>query len=226
MVLVTTLLRSHWSRYFQVDRLGWAKLGPGGVLVTPEVSSLAGRFVPRVENCLDLAHSGHFQGGQIDRAELEGRDVREEFSFVSAVRVWARHVEVEHREAPLVALSLQHRARVGVVVQFSSSQLGDFTGVLYQDATSHLHLNLSLLEAAGTLSGEVAGQSFLVRLGPARGNSSQLVRLGGLECRASSVEVSLRPLTGPGQLRRLVRRLPCLSTDLRREISPGPGSLE
>ena len=28
---------------WQVDRLGWAKLGSGGDLVTPELSSLAGR---------------------------------------------------------------------------------------------------------------------------------------------------------------------------------------
>ena len=79
---------------WQVDRLGWAKLGSGGNLVTPELSSLAGRFVPRVKNCLDLSHSGHFTGGQIDRGEVGGRDVRQEFRFVSGVKVWDRHVEV------------------------------------------------------------------------------------------------------------------------------------
>ena len=205
---------------WQVDRLGWAKLGPGGDLVTPEVSSLARRFVPRVENCLDLSHSGHFQGGQIDRDSLENsRDVRKEFRFVSAVRIWQRHVEVEHSESALVSLSLQHRSRVGVVVQFSSSHLQDFTGLLYQDSLSLLHLNLSLVEAGGTLTGEVTGldqasQSFLVRLGPARGNSSHQVRLGGLECRARTVQVSLKPLTGEEEAA-VVRRLPCLTTDLR-----------
>ena len=31
---------------------------------------------------------------------------------------------------------------MGVVVQYSSSQLTDFTGLLYQDSLSHRHLNL------------------------------------------------------------------------------------
>ena len=66
---------------------------------------------------------------------------------------------------------------MGVVLQLARSHLQEFTGVLYQDSHSLLHLNLSLVEAAGTLTGEVAGQSFLVRLGPVRGNSSQQVKM-------------------------------------------------
>ena len=41
-------------------------------------------------------------------------------------------MEVEHGESPLLALTLQHRSRVGVVVQYSASRLEDFTGLLYQ----------------------------------------------------------------------------------------------
>ena len=47
-----------------------------------------------MKNCLDLSHSGHFTGGQIDRGEVGGRDVRQEFRFVSGVKLWDRHVEV------------------------------------------------------------------------------------------------------------------------------------
>ena len=42
--------------------------------------------------------------------------MREDHSFAAGVRIWRRHVEVEHGESPLLALSLQHRNRVGVVV--------------------------------------------------------------------------------------------------------------
>ena len=49
--------------------------------------------------------------------------MREDHSFAAGVRIWRRHVEVEHGESPLLALSLQHRNRVGVVVQYSASQL-------------------------------------------------------------------------------------------------------
>ena len=50
--------------------------------------------------------------GEIDRSSVSGRDVRADYSFVAGVRVWRRHVEVEHRESPLLGLSLQHRTRV------------------------------------------------------------------------------------------------------------------
>ena len=128
-----------------------------------------------------LVFPGYFQGGQIDQQELQGKEVRAEFKFVSQVRVWRRHVEVEHGESPLVSVTLQHRSKVGVVVQFSGSHLQDFTGLLYQDTHSHLQLNLSLVEAAGTISGQVKGlggtsQSLLLRLGQQRGNSSHQVK--------------------------------------------------
>ena len=79
------------------------------------------------------------------------------------MRVWRRHAELLHRESPLLTLTLQHRTKVrmmmmvilvlimamrtqvGVVVQYSSSQLTDFTGLLYQDSLSHRHLNLRLI---------------------------------------------------------------------------------
>ena len=49
--------------------------------------------------------------------------MREDHSFAAGVRIWRRHVEVEHGESPLLALTLQHRNRVGVVVQYSASAL-------------------------------------------------------------------------------------------------------
>ena len=135
---------------------------------------------------------------------------------------------MEHGESPLLSLSLQHRSRVGVVVQSSVSHLQEFTGwskfimfqvqnkmcsqqlfpfsnkcalrttnksswiwlciqhmtyfenfrpqgaptqaidttymrpclgYLYQDRFSHLHLNLTITNATGTLSGKVTGNA-------------------------------------------------------------------
>ena len=60
--------------------------------------------------------------GEIDRSSVSGRDVRADYSFVAGVRVWRRHVEVEHRESPLLGLSLQHRTRVQCsAVQYSTA---------------------------------------------------------------------------------------------------------
>ena len=136
---------------------------------------------------------------------------------MSSVRVGSRHVEVEHLESPLLSLTLQHRSRVGVVVQFSSSHLQDFTGVLYQDSNSHLHLNLTLLEAAGTLTGLISGlaqsQSVLLRLPLVPGNSSHQVKLTATECEASEVTVSLKPLSSHNKT--VSKRLPCISHNMR-----------
>ena len=54
--------------------------------------------------------------------------------------------------------TVQYSVQVGVVVQYSASRLRDFTGVLEQREHSHTHLNLSLVGAAGTITGTVAGQ--------------------------------------------------------------------
>ena len=42
----------------------------------------------------------------------------------------------------ILVLIMAMMTQVGVVVQYSSSQLTDFTGLLYQDSLSHRHLNL------------------------------------------------------------------------------------
>jgi hypothetical protein len=34
------------------------------------------------------------------------------FPFIGGVHIWRRHVEVSHRESPLVVLTLQHRHKV------------------------------------------------------------------------------------------------------------------
>ena len=88
----------------------------------------------QVENCARGRHRGTFaQSVKIDQSRLEGgRLLHHLYPFVSGVRIWRRHVEVEHGESPLLALTLQHRSRVGVVVQYSASRLDDFTGLLYQ----------------------------------------------------------------------------------------------
>ena len=147
---------------WDVTKLGWMKAGGRGEVVTASLEQLAQAFSPQVESCAGGRHRGSFASSvKIDEAELGGgggRPLHHLYPFVAGVRVWRRHVEVEHRESPLLGLSLQHRSRVGVVVQYSASRLGDFTGVLEQREHSHTHLNLSLVGAAGTITGTVAGQ--------------------------------------------------------------------
>ena len=92
---------------------------------------------------------------------MGGRDLKQEFPFVSSVRAWRRHVEVgtlsrmklgcqhtsrrfvsssidstlwqgEHSVSGGLGLSVQHSARVGVTVTTDTATLATFTGVVYQ----------------------------------------------------------------------------------------------
>ena len=38
------------------------------------------------------------------------------YPFIGGVRVWRRHVELTHRESPLLTLTLQHRTKVGYML--------------------------------------------------------------------------------------------------------------
>ena len=51
----------------------------------------------------------HYLRGEINKQSIGGRNVKQDFTFVSRVRIWGRHVEVEHGESPLLSLTLQHR---------------------------------------------------------------------------------------------------------------------
>ena len=204
---------------WDITKLGWMKAGQRDKVVTASLDLLSQSFSPVVENCAQGSHHGYFPSGvKIDKARLEqGRPLHQMFPFISGTRIWRRHVELEHGESPLLSLTLQHRSRVGVVVQFSSPYLQDFTGVLYQDSSSHLHLNLSLVEAAGTLTGLITGlaqsQSFLLRLPLVPGNSSHQVKLTATECREGEVVVSLKPLSRHNKT--VTKAVPCISHNMR-----------
>ena len=217
---------------WDVTKLGWMKASGKDEVVTSSLEQLAASFSPQVENCARGQHRGTFaQSVKIDQSRLEGgRALHHLYPFVSGVRIWRRHVEVEHGESPLLALTLQHRSRVGVVVQYSASRLQDFTGLLYQDAASHLHLNITLLEAAGTVTGLIAGdsagatQSFLLRLPLQPSNSSHQVRLSARSpCHRGQVEVSLKPLNSHNST--ISKMLPCVVHDMRTFRSKASRSL-
>ena len=202
---------------WDVTKLGWVKLGPTGALVTPSVDTLSRYFVPSVTNCVNGAITGHFTTAIINKSGLEGRDVTQDYSFISDVRVWRRHVELEHGQSPLLSLTLQHRSRVGVVVQYSASSLSDFTGVLYQDAVSNHFLNLTLLEAAGSITGDIIGsesnQTFIIRLAPRVGNYSHQVSVSPTECSNGQVMVTVRPMSLTNLT--ITKQLPCISHNMR-----------
>ena len=94
-----------------------------------------------MDSCGQGEHSGSFAPEtRIDGEGVGGREVTQLYPFLRGARVWRRHVELEHSESPLLSLTLQHSNRVGVVVQYSASQLLDFTGLLYRCLTVLLNV--------------------------------------------------------------------------------------
>ena len=89
--------------------------------------------------------------------------------------------------------------------------------MLFQDSGSNLHLNLTLLGAAGTITGQVGEEAVLVRLPPHRpANSSHTLRLGARSpCAGGEVRVSLRPLTSLGEAGTVTKTLPCVTMNMR-----------
>ncbi len=97
---------------WDLDRLGWFKLAAGGraVLRAEGLNQLAARFSPQIADCAAGVYTASFPSGRLNSEEAGGRPVQELYPFVSGARVWRRHVELEHRESPLLSLSLQHRS--------------------------------------------------------------------------------------------------------------------
>ena len=122
------------------------KAGGRDDVVTSSLEQLASAFTPQVDNCARGHHVGYFAANvKIDQTHLQqGRPLQQLYPFVSGVRIWRRHVELEHGESPLLSLTLQHRSRVGVVVQYSASHLADFTGVMYQVSTVPLIAKINI----------------------------------------------------------------------------------
>ena len=89
--------------------------------------------------------------------------------------------------------------------------------MLYQDSGSGLHLNLTLLGAAGTITGQVAEQAVLLRLAPHRpANSSHTLRLSARSpCSSGQVRVSLRPLSSLSEAVTITKTLPCVTMNMR-----------
>ena len=118
---------------WDVSKPGWVKAGAKpGQFLTENLGQLAQHFRPEVTNCGAGQFRAAFSRVFIDKTELGGREVRQEFPFISGVRVWQRFVELEHSQSPVLSVTLQHRTRVTVRVQQSQSNINNFTAILYQ----------------------------------------------------------------------------------------------
>ena len=54
-----------------------------------------------------------FFRGFLDHNQLEAaRKVEEMYPWTKRISVWRRHVELTHRESPLLVMTMQHRSRV------------------------------------------------------------------------------------------------------------------
>ena len=209
---------------WDVRKLGWLKAHKNGEMVTSSYQQLAASFLPTVTSCSSGVTEGKFrQTVEIDKGlEGRGRSVTVVHPFIKGVRVWQRHVQLQHRDSPLLSVSLQHRSKVGVLLHQLASTLDSFIGVLYQDSLSHTHLNLTLFGASGTITGVVVGarssQSIKLRVSGSSLNSTHHLQLSTIECRAGQIIVTLRPHLLSHEKSKnssITKKLPCLSESMR-----------
>lgn len=75
-------------------------------------------FKIQVENCADNNYKYQFFRGFLDQNQLDGaRRIEDMYSFVKKASVRRRHVEVTHRESPLLVMTMQHRNKVILIFQ-------------------------------------------------------------------------------------------------------------
>ena len=49
----------------------------------------------------------------MDNHQLEGaRKAEDMYPFIQSISVWRRHVEITHKESPLIVMTMQHRNKV------------------------------------------------------------------------------------------------------------------
>ena len=84
---------------WDVTKPGWIKAGARpGQFLSHNLDQLTSHFRPDVTDCGAGHLKASFSRVFIDRTELGGREVRQEFPFISRVRVWERYVELEHSQ--------------------------------------------------------------------------------------------------------------------------------
>jgi len=209
---------------WDVTKLGWLKSRSP----TENHIDSAGQQIIRqsfkveVEDCSANNFKYQFFRGFLDQNQLEGgRRIQEMFPFIKKTSIWQRHVEITHRESPLLVMTMQHRSRVDVVMRYHESALEDFSGFLQVDSYSNALLNLTLMDVTGTIHGTISSNNFTQVLQVSVGNQllsrheKQLKVVGLLSCNnRGQVTVSLKPYGGRSKST-ITRSLPCTVDSLR-----------
>ena len=97
---------------------------------------------------------------------------------------------------------------------------------MLQDSGSNLFLNLTLIQAAGSITGDIVSgehntsdQSIMIRLASAVSNYSHQVSITNtVQCSGGQVRISLRPLSsssGDHETGVITKHLPCITRDMR-----------
>lgn len=99
---------------WDITKLGWFKSrSPTEDHIDSTQQIIRQAFKVQAENCADNNYKYQFFRGFLDENQLDGaRRIEEMFPFVEKASIRRRHVEVTHRESPLLVMTMQHRNRV------------------------------------------------------------------------------------------------------------------
>jgi len=221
-----------WS----VEKLGWYKspksfknhnpgFHNGGQVSLRTLQQIRESFHIRTDDCIHNLNTFQFTSQLLASSDTQlksARRVADIYPFIKKLKIWRRHVEVSHKESPLLALTMQHQSKVDVTMRFEESALEDFRGQLVVDTNSNIMLNLTLFNGKGSLNGQVHGfntsQAIQVLI-PSNSPSqfTQALRLGeAVTCipPKGQVRVTLHPFGQKSS--EISRMIPCLEDGLRK----------
>ncbi|XP_040568877.1 cell fusion protein aff-1 [Lepeophtheirus salmonis] len=207
-----------WNIY----KLGWFKSKRDKDHIESTGHQLRRAFDVEMLNCMDNSYRTEFSTPYINDNQLtNAQRIESMFPFIQSVQVWRRTVEIVHRESPLLVLTLQHRNKVGVVMQYHESTLDNFEGYVLLDSHSNQFLCLNMSGARGSIRGTVSSQhseqqlviSTTVKNNGSAQTSKRIKLRGGLLCdRNQKVMVILSPSDSNKKIKKL---LPCLEDGLQ-----------
>ncbi|TRY75096.1 hypothetical protein TCAL_00601 [Tigriopus californicus] len=204
---------------WNVQKLGWFKSQHRRMDLFESRSRHQPHLVsPIIEDCASNTFKATFATEFVNENQLKSaRSLKQLHSFIKEIQVWNRHVEVVHRESPLLVLTLQHQKEVDVLLKTEQSYLFNFEGVLHLDSNSNQFLNLTLYKVRGVIHGQVQGFNSTLAIQITMGSehvevSHQRIKTSGLICHRAQVSLSLR---ARGQTDgALQKHLPCAQTGL------------
>eukprot|EP00116_Pleurobrachia_bachei_P002964 sb/3463226/ len=146
---------------WNMNKLGWYKVQDG--YDTIRESTVREAFVASTENCGENKLKTNFAAAYYNRFPEEAEHVST-FLYSKVGHVVrndsARQVIAFHRSSPRLEIKLTFRKDNKVSMIYDKSEMEDFHGTIFLDKFSNRYLNITVMQAAGSIIGNIKLQGY------------------------------------------------------------------